>query len=1325
LEPEAGTYAHNECDTNADTCCLGKNFVIVEYTRRAADVYSYDKSIKPIENVPIVSGATAWDDPMTGETFILIINEALYYGNKLDHSLINPNQVRHYGINFWDNPYDKVNGTKIDIDDAVTIKLRTIGTKILFESRSPSEQELRNCHKIHITSKREWNPETVALSKIGSSRTDDTVDGLKELMIKAMPRAIAEVSRYDQTLEDLPTRQSYTSHERHAKISAEVLADRFGIGIERARTTLKVTLQRGTRSALLPLSRRYIADRQYGVKRLNGKFATDTMWSKHRSIRSNIATQIFSHKCGFSKPYHLDKADNENVGYALRSFISDFGAPEYLKYDGAPVQVGRKTIFQDAIRKHEIKAHVSGPRRPNENPAEGAIREIKKKWYRIQTQKNIPDRLWDFGIDYVCETSNLTANSSRYSNGRTPIEIITGETPDVSEYLDFGFYDWVSYRANAGLGKPEVGRWLGVSHRVGQLMSYWILTASGRSISCTTVQRITNLEKQTDAYKQRMNDFQKQVEGKWAADGTELTFKDDKPQEFILSLENEDEEFIEEYKRVITDKDLKDAEDVTSKELGIPDPYLDMELGLNRGDELQHATVKRRAMGEDGTPIGVANNNPLLDDRKYEVEFIDGQIEILTANVIAENLLAQVDDEGHRYLLIDEIESHRTTDDAIPRSSGTYHTRSGIKRRKRTTKGWDFYVRWKDGSGDWVKMKDLKDSYPIPLADYAVANAIQDEPAFAWWVPYVMKKRVAIISKVKSKYWQKTHKYGVRVPKNVHEAREIDNKNGNTLWRDAISMEMKNNRVAFEQFDGNPEDLKGYEEITGHLIFDVKLSENFRRKARFVADGHLVETPASVTYSTVVSRESVRLLLLIAALNDLDVMGCDVQNAFLSADNLEKHWLKAGPEFGAEQGKTFIVVRALYGLKSASAAFRAFMAKKLDEIGFKSSPADPDVWLRPAVKPDGEQYYEYVMCYVDDILAISMEATAVLESLKSQKIKFKNDKIEEPEMYLGAKLQKKIINGKAAWTITSVEYIKAAIDTIRGSIKGTKWKIPGTAKTPMQSSFVPELDQTPELNPDDITLYQEMIGMLRWATELGRVDILHEIAILSQYQSSPREGHMEQLLRVFGFLHGKPKLTLYMDTALPVFDYSIFKMEPGEFKEYYRDAEEQLPRLMPRPRGKAVSTMAFVDASHAANKVTRRSHSGHILFVNRAPVKWMSKRQQTVETSAFSSEFIALKHCIEDIEQLRFKLRMFGIPIENDEPTYILCDNEGVVKNSSNVESTLNKKHSAIAYHFARWNVAAGVISVAWIPTGENLADAMTKRLSETSRDYLFGNWTY
>jgi hypothetical protein len=529
-------------------------------------------------------------------------------------------------------------------------------------------------------------------------------------------------------------------------------------------------------------------------------------------------------------------------------------------------------------------------------------------------------------------------------------------------------------------------------------------------------------------------------------------------------------------------------------EVGGIDPYVNMELGLPRGpdDELRRAHVKRRAIDVNGRPIGRPSTNPLLDSRQYEVEYLDGETEILTANIIAENLLAQVNDEGHRQMMIEEIEDHRVLDKAIPKSEGTYDTRSGSKCRRRTIMGWELSVRWKDGSSNWISLKDLKDTYPVDLADYAIANGIETEPAFAWWVPYVTKKRIAIIAKLKSKYWQQTHKYGIRVPRSINEAKQIKETSGDTQWTDAVSLEMKNNRVAFEVYEGNTDGLVGYQKITGHLVFDVKLEEIFRRKARYCADGHKTETPASVTYSTVVSRDSVRIILTIAALNDLEVLGADVQNAFLTAPNKEKVWLTAGTEFGAEQGKNLLIVRALYGLKSVSVSFRAHMAKKLDEMGFKSSVADPDVWLRPASKADGEEYYEYIMMYVDNILAISETPLLIMEAIQDM-VRFKNDKIEEPSNYLGAKLQKKTINGVMCWSITSMDYIIAAVKNVELGIKDTRWKLNSKARTPMSSSFVPELDGTPELEADELRYFQELIGMLRWATELGRVDILHEV----------------------------------------------------------------------------------------------------------------------------------------------------------------------------------------------------------------------------------------
>jgi hypothetical protein len=108
--------------------------------------------------------------------------------------------------------------------------------------------------------------------------------------------------------------------------------------------------------------------------------------------------------------------------------------------------------------------------------------------------KKVPKRLWDYGIVWVCEIMQRTTSSSIYSNGRTPIEIVTGEIPDISEYLDFGFYDRVFYKENTGLGETLLGRFLGVSHRVGNLMSYWILGITGRPVSRTTVQRLTALK---------------------------------------------------------------------------------------------------------------------------------------------------------------------------------------------------------------------------------------------------------------------------------------------------------------------------------------------------------------------------------------------------------------------------------------------------------------------------------------------------------------------------------------------------------------------------------------------------------------------------------------------------------------------------------------------------------------------------------------------------------------------------------------------------------------------------------------------------------------
>jgi len=146
-----------------------------------------------------------------------------------------------------------------------------------------------------------------------------------------------------------------------------------------------------------------------------------------------------------------------------------------------------------------------------------------------------------------------------------------------------------------------------------------------------------------------------------------------------------------------------------------------------------------------------------------------------------------------------------------------------------------------------------------------------------------------------------------------------------------------------------------------------------------------------------------------------------------------------------------------------------------------------------------------------------------------------------------------------------------------------------------------------------------------------------------------------------------------------------------------------VPTKAPSPHGHAVQINAFVGADHAGNYISRRSHTGILIYLNCAPCIWYSKAQSTVETSTFGAEFVAMRICVEMLEALRYKLRMFGIPIDGS--ANVFGDNKSVVTNSTVPTSTLKKKRNSIAYHRVREVVAAGILRIAKVHTSENLAD--------------------
>jgi hypothetical protein len=250
-------------------------------------------------------------------------------------------------------------------------------------------------------------------------------------------------------------------------------------------------------------------------------------------------------------------------------------------------------------------------------------------------------------------------------------------------------------------------------------MCYWIITKSGQVISNTTVQHVTRLDSAKPEIATRIDLFNKAVDRR--LDDTNFRLTDD-----ILGLTLDDIDIVNIPSittNIPTDEEYGDMKFETKPEMDDDDDiayfdnYIGAELTLQHGNTPTRARVKKRARDEvTGNLIGKRNNNPYLSTAVYDVEFPDGEIESYAANLVAENLYFQCDDEGNMFLVLQEISNHRSGDDVTQIDNGFVFSNNGNHAPKRTTRGWDLLVEWKDGASDWVPLRDLKDSNPVELA---------------------------------------------------------------------------------------------------------------------------------------------------------------------------------------------------------------------------------------------------------------------------------------------------------------------------------------------------------------------------------------------------------------------------------------------------------------------------------------------------------------------------------------------------------------------------------------------------------------------------------
>jgi hypothetical protein len=290
-------------------------------------------------------------------------------------------------------------------------------------------------------------------------------------------------------------------------------------------------------------------------------------------------------------------------------------------------------------------------------------------------------------------------------------------------------------------------------------------------------------------------------------------------------------------------------------------------------------------------------------------------------------------------------------------------------------------------------------------------------------------------------------------------------------------------------------------------------------------------------------------------------------------------------------------------------------------MGFVANYADADLYMRRATGRNGA-YWKYILVYVDDLLILSLDTDSIIKTLKEEYHYTLKD-VGPPTRYLGATMSRfKSDDCGQTWAQSAEGYITKALPLVKqrypDAFKKSKSKQP-----PITVTYHPELDTSAFLSDEDVAIYHSYIGILRWAVELGRIDIAYAVSRMSSYSACSRQGHLEAVIDIFVYLSFHSRSRLVYNYRIK--DHSKRTWVENDWSQFYPDAKESIPTNAPEALGNSVRIDMYVDASHGSNLVNRRSQTGIIILVNSTPILWMSKAQSTVETSTFGSEFVALR----------------------------------------------------------------------------------------------------
>jgi hypothetical protein len=461
----------------------------------------------------------------------------------------------------------------------------------------------------------------------------------------------------------------------------------------------------------------------------------------------------------------------------------------------------------------------------------------------------------------------------------------------------------------------------------------------------------------------------------------------------------------------------------------------------------------------------------------------------------------------------------------------------------------------------------------------------------------------------------------------------------------------------------------GRQALSGKWVYNLKRGaegEILRHKARFVVRGFEQQEGVDYneTFASVVKPMSYKMLLAIAAAEDLEIEQMDIKTAFLYGEIDEEIYVSQPEGFDDGTGRVCKLKKALYGLKQSPRIWYNTLAGFLKTLGFEPLTSDLSVFRKGSV---------LIAVYVDDLLTIGPSKDELARLKQALSNRFHMSDLGPCHYYLGIKIDRDRANRTIS--LSQGAYITKILRQF-GMWESADGQPVSNRATPMDQTKLEPANSDYRCLPDERTKYQAMVGSLMYAMLCTRPDIAYAVSVVSRYSSNPTPSHFLAVKKIFRYLRGT-----------------------WDFQLTYQ--------------GKLGELRGYSDADWAGDTETRRSTGGFVFNMGSGAISWSSKRQPVVALSSCEAEYMGQTQAAKEAIWLNQLLQQLDESPEGPQAVVIYCDNQGAMALAKNPEFHARTKHIDLQHHFVREKVAEGRIRLEYVNTHDQIADGLTKPLGK------------